>query len=208
MTACVRSMLCLPRLSESAWRSVASVTNPSETSNLPMGWFCFICSSSAMRNWSSERMPSAIRIWPSGRCCNIEVLIAGSGSPLGLEFRQALHDLLAVEGRRPSFRRLEGQAVVLGGGLALPDMVETDGQVEQVVRIVAFACHRVEIGLLCFGPALLAGVEVAEREIQWRRFGLAGQQCLQATLGCLRIGPCDSPIQYCRLDRRVARVGD
>ncbi|EXI65898.1 MAG: hypothetical protein AW07_04655 [Candidatus Accumulibacter sp. SK-11] len=29
----------------------------------------FICSSSAMRNWSSLRMPLLIRIWPSGREC-------------------------------------------------------------------------------------------------------------------------------------------
>ncbi|TLD46417.1 MAG: hypothetical protein FAZ92_01317 [Accumulibacter sp.] len=69
MIAFDRSTLCLPRLSDSASRSVASETKPSATSSLPIGRLDFICSSSAMRSWSSLRMPLVIRIWPSGRAC-------------------------------------------------------------------------------------------------------------------------------------------
>ena len=56
-----------PSDSPSASRKVASDTKPRLTSYLPTGWFDFICSSSASRNWSSLMTPSAINVWPMGR---------------------------------------------------------------------------------------------------------------------------------------------
>jgi hypothetical protein len=62
-----RSTDCSPSFSDSASRSVASETKPSCTSSLPTGICCLVCSSSAMRSWSSVRIPWSIRIWPRWR---------------------------------------------------------------------------------------------------------------------------------------------
>ena len=62
-----RSTALCPSDSPKASRSVASETNPRATSSLPTGWLDFICSSRAMRNWSSLITPCVIRIWPIGR---------------------------------------------------------------------------------------------------------------------------------------------
>jgi hypothetical protein len=78
------------------------------------------------------------------------------GSSSGLEFGEAKLDPVAVERGRAPLRCLEGQTVVLGGELGLAQMIETDRQVEQVVRVVRFGGHGIEIDLLCLGPAVLA----------------------------------------------------
>jgi hypothetical protein len=55
-------------------------------------------------------------------------------------------------------------------------VVETDCEVEQVIRIVGIGGNGIEIDLLCFVPARLAGVQVAEGEIELGRFRLRGEQ--------------------------------
>src|SRR5574343_1369536 len=159
-------MLCLPRLSESAWRSVASVTNPSETSSLPIGWLHFICSSKAMRNWSSERMPSEIRIWPSGRRRRADVLMSRSACRCGGQFGLPFLDARPIECRRATLGGFQCQLVMLAGQAGLAQMIQADRQVEQVVRVVAIGGNCVEIHLLCLRPATLSGIQVAQCEME------------------------------------------
>ena len=47
---------------------------------------------------------------------------------------------------------------MLAGQSRLAYLIEADREVEQVIRIVTIRSNRVEIGLLCFRPAALAGV--------------------------------------------------
>jgi len=84
----------------------------------------------------------------------------------GLQFVEPLAGLFPIEGGAALPGGLQGLAVIVGGRARLADVVQADGQVEQVVGVVPFADHGVEIGLLGIGPTALAGIQVAQGEVE------------------------------------------
>ena len=80
---------------------------------------------------------------------------------------------------------LLGAAVEVERELRLAQVIEADGEVVGVVGVVGLEVMRLEIGLLRLRPLRLVGVEVAEHEMQERRW-LARDQLLQAALGGCR----------------------
>src|SRR5262245_19017618 len=202
---CERSTDCMPSFSDSASRSVASDTKPSCTSRRPTGTCDFVCSSSAMRSWSSVRIPWSIRICPMWR---LAWGLAGEfilGSPARLaasvpELGGAGARGGEIEARAALFRERDRAAVIVGRELGLAQMVEADGEVEGEIRVVRVGGHRLEVGLLRLGPATLLGELVAEREVQHVGARIGREQVLHAALR--REG-----IEAARAQRDEARLG-
>ena len=61
-------------------------------------------------------------------------------------------------------------------------MLQTDRQVEGVVRVLAVQSIRVEVGVLGLRPTALAGVQITKREVQIRRVRFALQGGLDDAL--------------------------
>ena len=64
------------------------------------------------------------------------------------------------------FADLECHPIVLGSQPWLAQLVEADRQVENEVSVFRVGRIGAEIGLLCFAPALLTGIEIAKRKEQ------------------------------------------
>src|SRR5919109_683407 len=139
----LKSTACSPSFSERASRSVASETKPSCTRSRPTGTWLLVCSSSAMRSWSSVRMPWSIRIWPRWRfACGLPGEFTGGGAALERE---------------------------LGGTGARGDKVEAHGKVVSEIGVLRVGDVGLEVFLLRLGPAVLRGELVAERKVQRMR---------------------------------------
>ena len=109
--------------------------------------------------------------------------MVGSGG----ELAQAFVGAFAVESGGPTFSRFKRHPIMLCGKLWLAQLVETYGEVEQVIRIVGIAGNCIEIDLLCFVPARLFGVHIAEGKIELGGFRLGGKQGFQAAFGSRRV---------------------
>ena len=72
---------------------------------------------------------------------------------------------------------VQGLAVVAGGQAVLAKMVEADREVVGDVGILRGETVGVEVGLLGFGPALLAGQEVGQGEPRSKAVGGVGEGC-------------------------------
>src|SRR3954469_866264 len=206
---CERSTDCMPSFSDSASRSVASETNPSCTSRRPTGTCDFVCSSSAMRSWSSVRIPWSIRICPmwrlawglagefrrlSCRSCSVPEL-GGTGARGGEIEARAL--LFSLRNRTP---------VIVGRKLGLAQVVEADRKVESEVRVVWIRGHGLEVGLLRLGPATLLRELVAQGEMQHVGARIGREQVLHAALGGERIEAARAQGEQARLGVRVAGI--
>src|SRR6267143_940831 len=162
----LRSTACSPSFSESASRSVASETKPSCTSNRPTGTWLFVCSSSAMRSWSSVRMPWSIRIWPRWRFAwglpgefiggaALERELGGTGAGGG-----------EVESGAALFAQADRPLVKLERLLALVQVIEAHREVVGEIGVVRVRDVGLEVFLLRLGPAVLGGELVAKGEVQ------------------------------------------
>src|SRR5438067_6441217 len=168
-----RSTACSPSFSESASRSVASETKPSCTSNRPTGTWLLVCSSSAMRSWSSVRMPWSIRIWPRWRFAwGLPGEFIG-GAALERELGGTGAGRTEVEARTALFAQADGALVVLQRLAPLVQVVEAHRKVVGEVRVVRVGDVGLEVFLLRLGPAVLGGELVAKGEVQrmGRRLG-------------------------------------
>src|SRR5437763_6354731 len=196
-----RSTACSPSFSESASRSVASETKPSCTSNRPTGTWLLVCSSSAMRSWSSVRMPWSIRIWPRWRFAwglpgefiggtALERELGGTGAGRG-----------EVETRAALLAQADRALVILERLAALVQVVEADGEVVGKIRVVRVRDVGLEVFLLRLGPAILGGEMVAKCEVQGMRRRLGGDQRFHAAF-------CDQRVAASRAkrDQRGLRV--
>lgn len=125
-----------------------------------------------------------------------------------LQLAEALADLLTVKGGGAFLGRLKCQSIVLASQSGLAYLIEADREVEQVIRIVAVGGNRVEISLLRFRPAALAGVQVAEGEVERRRFRLGAEQALQPAFRGVRVACSRRATKHRGLSGRVIGVGD
>src|SRR6185503_3187269 len=183
---CARSTASSPSFCESASRSDVSETKPSCTSSRPTGRRDFACSTSAIRNWSSLRMPWSIRIWPMWRlACWVEGAFIARAS--ARELLHALARALQCEVRRARGRELERAAVVLERGRGLMQLIEAHRQVEREIRIPGVRGLRFGIGKSRLVPAPLPGVLVAEREVQHARFRVRSEHGLDPAFGLHRV---------------------
>src|SRR5687767_10625214 len=178
-----------PSFSDSASRSVASETKPSCTSSLPTGMCCLVCSSSAMRSWSSVRIPWSIRIWPRWR-----LACGGAGWFIYVpaSFTSQL-GYAAFGGRRveaPAARlgEREGALVVLERELRLAQVIQAHREVVGEVGVFRLAGEGAEVFLLRLGPAPLLRELVAQREVEHVRAGVVGEHRFDAGLGGERVG--------------------
>src|SRR5919109_3187 len=162
-----RSTACRPSFSESASRSVASETKPSCTSRRPTGTWLLVCSSSAMRSWSSVRMPWSIRIWPRWRfACGLPGEFTGGGAALERELGGTGARGSKVEARTAPFAQADGALVVLERLVALVQMVEAHGEVVGEIGVLRIGDVGFEVFLLRLAPAVLGSELVAKREVQ------------------------------------------
>src|SRR5205823_1474601 len=149
----LRSTACSPSFSERASRSVASDTKPSCTSSRPTGTWLLVCSSSAMRSWSSVRIPWSIRIWPRWR-------FAG-GLPGGAALERELGGTGAggskVETGAALLAHADCPLVVLERLAALVQVVEAHGEVVGEIGVVRVSDVGLEVFLLRLAPAVLGG---------------------------------------------------
>ena len=134
--------------------------------------------------------------------------MAGLRSRGRRQLAEALSELIAVEGGRAFVRGFQCQAIVLTGQSRLAYLIETDGEIEQVIRVIGIRGDRVEVGLLRFRPAALASIEIAEGEVERCRFRLCAEQAFQPAFGGVRVGCGRCAAKYRRLSGRIVGVGD
>src|SRR5687768_3679962 len=201
-----RSTDCMPSFSESASRSVASETKPSCTSRRPTGTCDLVCSSSAMRSWSSVRMPWSMRIWPMWRlaCGFVGEFIADL---LVAELRGAAARSGDIEARAALLRQRDGALVVLERQALLAQVVEADGEVVGEVGVVRVGGEGLEVLLLRLGPAALLRELVAEGEVEHVRRRVCGQHGLHAAFGRYRVDARAAQRDQPGLRMRIARIG-
>src|SRR5919197_824058 len=179
---------CSPSFSESASRSVASETKPSCTRSRPTGTWLLVCSRSAMRSWSSVRIPWSIRIWPRWRfACGLPGEFTGGGAALERELGGTGARGGEIETGAALFAKADGALVVLERLAALVQVVEADGQVVGEVSVVRIRDIGLEILLLRLGPAVLSGELVTERKVQRMRRRIRCDQRFHAAFGDQRI---------------------
>src|SRR5471032_1478018 len=196
-----RSALCWLRFSDSASRTVASVTKPSVMSSLPSGSLLRFCSISAMRSWSSLMTPFWISSLPRGSLgCSAMTLNA---RPPGPGPGPRLARRVAVEIGGAVLRQRQRLLVIADRQLGLVQTVQADGQVEGVIGVARRGRVGAEVALLGVRPAALVGVQIAEREMQRARFGILPQHRLQALLALARI----ALVQADQAGQRVGVVG-
>src|SRR6185295_10446195 len=207
---CARSTDCMPSFSDSASRSVASDTNPSCTSRRPTGTCDLVCSSSAILSWSSVRMPWSIRIWPMWR---LAWGLAGAfilncrSLPLVAELGGADAGGGDIEAGRALLRERDGPAVVIQRELGLAQVIEADRQIEREVGVVGLRGKRLEVLLLCFGPAALLRELVAEGEMQHVGARIGGEEVAHAALGGERVEAARAQGEEAGLRVRIVGVG-
>src|ERR671935_1098167 len=170
-----RSTAWRPSFSDSASRSVASDTKPSCTRSLPTGTWLLVCSSSAMRSWSSVRIPWSIRIWPRWRfACGLPGEFTGGGAALERELGGTGAGGSEIETGAAFFAEADGALVVLERLAALVQVVEAYSQVVGEIGVVGVRDVGLEVLLLRLGPAVLSGELVTEREMQRMRRRIRG----------------------------------
>src|SRR5687767_15688729 len=187
---CARSTDCRPSFSDSASRSVASETKPSCTSRRPTGTCDLVCSSSAMRSWSSVRMPWSIRICPMCRlACGLvgEFIVMRPEMRSVAELRGAAARARDVEAGAALLGKRNGALVVLERQPLLAHVVQAHCQVVREVGVVRVGGKRLEILLLGFGPAALLRKLVAQGEVEHVRRRVRGEHRLDAALGRYRV---------------------
>src|SRR5687768_10961364 len=197
-----RSTDCMPSFSDSASRSVASDTKPSCTSRRPTGTCDLVCSSSAMRSWSSVRIPWSIRIWP---ICRFAWGLAGEFMLVG-ELRDPVACGRDIEARAALLGEGDGASVVVERELRLTQVVQADRQVVREVRVPRIRGEGFEVGALRFRPAALLGELVAEREMQRLGVRIGGEQVLDAAFGGERIESARAQRDERRLCMRVSGI--
>src|SRR5688572_21911609 len=184
-----RSTDCSPSFSDSASRSVASETKPSCTSSLPTGMCCLVCSSSAMRSWSSVRMPWSIRIWPRWRfACGGTGWFIRSRVRLAGELRGARLCPGDIKAGAAYLGKGDGALVILERELRLAQLVQAHREVIGEVGVVRLGAVRPEVFLLRFGPSPLLRELVTEGEIEHVRARVVGQHRFHPALRGQRIG--------------------
>src|SRR4051812_8223588 len=202
----LRSTACSPSFSESASRSVASETKPSWTSSRPTGTWLLVCSSSAMRSWSSVRMPWSIRIWPRWRLAGGLPGEFTDGAALERELGGTSAGGVEVETRAAPLAQGDCALVILERLAALVEMVEAHGEVVGQIRVVRVCDVGLEIFLLRLGPAVLGGELVAKGEVKRVRAWIGGNQYLHAAFGDQRIAAPGAKRDQRGLRVAVARI--
>src|SRR5688572_14485623 len=198
-----RSTDCMPSFSDSASRSVASDTKPSCTSSRPTGTCDFVCSSSAMRSWSSVRIPWSIRIWP---ICRFAWGLAGEFILVG-ELRDPVACGCDIEARAALLGEGDGASVVVEREPRLAQVVQADRQVVREVRVLRVGGKGPEVCRLRFRPAALLGELVTEGEVQRLGVRIGGKHGLYAAFSGKRVQAACAQRDKRRLRMRVSRIG-
>ena len=172
-----------------------------------------VCSSSAIRSWSSVRMPWSIRIWPMWRlaCGDAGRIHRRTGGARQRVSSRALLCTVALGALVEAAPRVSRRARARAGSTRAPASAGAAGPGSprgcRRIRVLRIRGEGLEVLLLRLGPSPLLRVLVAEREIEHVRVRMLREH--RSSPGS-RPAPdrcCPAQRDQAGLRMRVARVG-